>query len=168
MSHNSGIYDTYHPYLSFLLGYLRGVTGEREVKYAFHMTWAYAENATHSGFAKYDKDQAKMYNSIVETAQKMIAEHKIDIIIPSGSAIQNGRTSSLGDTFCRDGFHLETKFGRYTAACTWYEAITGESVVGNSYRPETISEDEAFIAQLSAHLANAAPFRITDISKCGR
>lgn len=46
-------------------------------------------------------------------------------------AIQNARTSYMGDTFNRDGYHLEVNYVRYTAACTWYEAIRGKSVAGN-------------------------------------
>ena len=37
--------------------------------------------------------------------------------------IQNGRSTALGDTFNRDGYHLELTYGRYTAACTWFETL---------------------------------------------
>ncbi|MBO7408620.1 MAG: DUF4886 domain-containing protein [Paludibacteraceae bacterium] len=47
------------------------------------------------------------------------------ILVPSGRAIQRARATSLGDTFCRDGYHLNHLYGRYTAALTWLEALTG-------------------------------------------
>lgn len=38
------------------------------------------------------------------------------MIIPTGTAIQNARTSFVGDHMNRDGYHLDLKIGRYTAA----------------------------------------------------
>ena len=59
-----------------------------------------------------------MYNAIVDCVKDLMKEYHFDILIPSGTAIQNARTSSLGDTFNRDGYHLKRTYGRYTAACT--------------------------------------------------
>ena len=163
VSQNSGLYDTFFPYLPQLTEYVKQYATNPDMQLLFHMTWAYANEASHSGFANYERDQLQMYHQIVETAQRVTAELGIPIIIPSGTAIQNARTSSLGDTLCRDGFHLELTYGRYTAACTWYEMITGKCVVGNSYKPDTITEKDAFIAQISAHFAVIFPNTITNL-----
>ncbi len=37
----------------------------------------------------------------------------------AGTAIQNLRTSYMGDTLTRDGYHLEVNTGRYTVSMTW-------------------------------------------------
>ena len=63
--------------------------------------------------------------------------------------------------FNRDGYHLEKTHGRYTAACTWFEALTGISVVGNPWHPETVSPDTALICQKAAHAACRRPWRVT-------
>ena len=128
-----------------------------------HQTWAYAENSTHKRFADYGKDQMKMYKDVVDCVSRVARLNGIDLVIPCGTAIQNGRTSSLGDTFCRDGFHLQRTYGRYTAACTWFEKIFNRDVVENPYFPDTISEKEKRIARYAAHYAVKAPEVITDM-----
>lgn len=125
------------------------------------MTWAYAKDSKHAGFANYNNDQIKMYTAIVETVNKVAEKVAINIVIPSGTAIQNARTSYLGDTFCRDGHHLNLIIGRYIAACTWYEKLTGRNVIGNSFAPASLTETEIRIAQEAAHRAVIHPDRIT-------
>ena len=95
----------------------------------------------------------KMYNAIVDAVWKVKDLVDIDIIVPAGTAIQNGRTSIIGDNFCWDGYHLDLNIGRYTAACTWFEKIFEKNVVGNPFKPSTLKDFEAEIAQNAAHLA---------------
>lgn len=168
VSHNAGRYETYFPYLTHLLQYVKAHAGNPDATIILHMTWAYAQDCTHPGFAAYGNDQEKMFAAILETTSKIAAELNIPIVVPAGTAIQNARTSSLGDTLCVDGFHLERTYGRYTAACTWYEALTGHCVVGNPFKPEQISECQAFIAQISAHFAVINAHKVTHLSACGK
>ncbi|MCI7514231.1 MAG: DUF4886 domain-containing protein, partial [Bacteroidales bacterium] len=127
-------------------------------------TWAYAQSSNHSEFPKYDSDQMTMYNAIISASRQALQDNgDISILIPSGTAIQNGRTSYLGDSFNRDGYHLETTYGRYTAACTWYESISGNSVVGNTYAPSTVDNSAKAVAQNAAHLAVLKPWEVTDM-----
>lgn len=79
-----------------------------------------------------------MYEDVVFSYDKAAQKQNISIVIPTGTAIQNGRSSSLGDTFCRDGYHLDLKYGRYTAACAWFETFFGESPIGITYRPRRL------------------------------
>lgn len=166
VSQNAGLYDTFFPYLPHLIDYVKTHSTNPNMKLIWHMTWAYAQNTTHSGFTNYGKSQLEMYEAIVKTSNKIGTEFPISIIIPAGTAIQNARTSSLGDTMCSDGFHLEPTYGRYTAACTWYETLTGNCVVGNAYKPDTISDFKAFVAQLSAHMAIVNPNNVTNLAVC--
>ncbi|MCM1177227.1 MAG: DUF4886 domain-containing protein [Clostridium sp.] len=162
----SGKYETCSPYLPDILNYVRSHS-RSDVKILWHSTWAYASSSNHADFPKYGNDQMTMYNAIVDVARKVMDNPAfgVDILVPSGTAVQNGRTSSLGDTFNRDGYHLETTFGRYTSACTWYEAITGKDVTENSWAPSTVAETKKGIAQNAAHNAVAEPYRVTDMSK---
>lgn len=135
-----------------------------KAKLLWHQTWAYASSSTHESFPDYDSNQMTMYSSIVTAARQAMTNHTdLSLLIPSGTAIQNGRTSFLGDAFNRDGYHLEVTYGRYTAACTWFEMITGQNVVGNPYAPETIDPQVVKIAQNAAHYAVQKPDEVTDL-----
>ena len=83
------------------------------------------------------------------------------MVIPSGTAVQNARSTILGDRMSRDGFHLHRTYGRYVAACTWYEKIFRKNVVGNSYLPDGMTEEERLAAQESAHAAVRKPLIVT-------
>ena len=166
VSGNSGIYYTYFPYLTNLLAYVKGKATNKNVKFMLHRTWAYAQTSTHGDFVKYDRNQLMMYAAIVDATNKVKADViDISFIIPAGTAIQNGRSSSIGDNFCRDGYHLELNIGRYTAACTWFEKITGINVVGNTAIPATISAFEVKVAQNAAHSAVLKPNEITSMKE---
>lgn len=159
----SGMYDTYETYLPELYEYVKERIDKRS-KIVFHQTWAYAKNCRNTGFKKYDNNQITMYKAIVETVKK--AGKLVDFyrIIPSGTAIQNARTSFIGDHLNRDGYHLDVNVGRYIAACTWFEVLTGKNVIGNKFVPENVSDEYRDIAQLAAHEAVRHPNKITDLS----
>ncbi|RZK58498.1 MAG: DUF4886 domain-containing protein [Pedobacter sp.] len=159
-SSNSGVFSTFIPLVA-LYDYVKTRVKNPRVKYVLHQTWAYQKNTTHSGFANYNKDQNKMYDAIVASYLQAKTLIPVDKIIPSGTAIQNGRTSIIGDSFCRDGYHLDFDIGRYTASCAWFEAIFNESVVGNNYKPSALSANEAEIAQNAAHSASLIPNKVT-------
>lgn len=161
VSHKAGIYDSYFPYLINLKQFVQDNATNPKVKFAFQQTWAYAANSTHSGFANYNKDQIVMYNAVAQTVRKACLKAGIGIIIPTGTAIQNARSSSVGDHFCRDGFHLSLGLGRYTAACVWYEKLLKQKVRGNSFIPKGVTKEQANIAQHAAHFAVFKPYKIT-------
>ncbi|HKL71624.1 MAG TPA: DUF4886 domain-containing protein, partial [Marinilabiliaceae bacterium] len=154
-------------YLSSLKKYVEMNVTNPSVSFALHQTWAYESNSTHEGFVNYSNDQLQMYNAIVNAIDGAAKYEGIEIIIPSGTAIQNGRTNSGEGDFTRDGYHLSLGFGRYTAACTWYETLLGESVVGNTFVPDDLSEKEVKVAQNAAHLAVLNPNSITPMIDLG-
>ena len=160
----AGQYGTYFPDLAELMDYVRPLATNPHVQYALQQTWAYARNSTHPGFYRYGKDQQTMYDDVVFAYNQAARRQHITIVIPTGTAIQNARSSSLGDTLCRDGYHLNLTYGRYTAACTWFETFFGEPSTGIAYRPEGVSEAQAKIAQQAAHAAILCPTAVTDLS----
>ncbi len=161
-SHFSGDYTTYQPYLSQLVTYVKAHT-KKDVKIVFHQTWAYAQNSDHGGFKRYGNSQKQMYDAINGALKQVIKDIHPDVIVPSGTAIQNARTSSIGDNMNRDGYHLNLLYGRYTAACTWFQAIFKRSVVGNSYAPEGVTAEQKTIAQKAASAAVKHKFKVTQI-----
>ncbi len=168
VSQDSGRPETYEPYLGNLLNYVKGLVSNKDVKYGLHQTWAYSKNSTHGGFANYDRDQMKMYQAIVDAVKQGKENHsEITFIVPAGTAIQNGRTSFIGDNFNRDGYHLDYGMGRYTAACTWLEVITGQNPVGKKYKPSSVNDVVAMVAQEAAHAAVLAPDKVTSLENVG-
>lgn len=177
VSQESGLAESYEPGLSLLIGYVRALALSDSMRLGLHQTWAYAQDSDHKGFANYSRNQFLMYSYITTAVEQAVHNHTEDIsfYIPSGTAIQNARTSSL-DTYSantdplhasreltRDGYHLDLKIGRYIAACTWLEAITGVNPVGLKTRPTEVSKKQARIAQEAAHAAMLVPMAVTPI-----
>lgn len=159
----SGMYETYEASLPELIEYVKARL-PKKTKLMLHQTWAYASTSKHSGFKNYNCNQLTMYQAIADAVKKAAKANKIKIVIPSGTAIQNARTSFIGDHLNRDGYHLDVKIGRYTAACTWFERIFKHNVVGNPYTPEGLDEARKAVAQKAAHAAVKHPYKVTDLS----
>lgn len=157
----SGQFETYEANLPVLLDYVKERATNPQVQYILHQTWAYAQSSTHNDFPNYDSDQVTMYNAVVDAVRQASETYDIDIVVPSGTAIQNGRNTLIGDNFTRDGYHLDLAIGRYTAASTWFEVLTGMSVIGNTFAPASLNETEVAIAQHAAHAAVENPDEIT-------
>lgn len=169
-SGSSGMPDTYEPYLTNLLNLIKGNAKNPNVKIGWHMTWAYQQNTTHNEFVNYNKNQMTMYNAIVSTVQqKVIPTESFDFIIPSGTAIQNMRTSYIGDTLTRDTYHMSYVTGRYITGLMWYRIITGQPVDGITYIPSPNGADKLTAASIRAakeavNNAAEAPFAVTQSS----
>ena len=159
----SGMYETYEASLPELIEYVKARL-PKKTKLMLHQTWAYASTSRHSGFKNYNCNQLTMYQAIANAVKKAAKANKIKIVIPSGTAIQNARTSFIGDHLNRDGYHLDVKIGRYTAACTWFERIFKHNVVGNPYAPEGLDEVRKAVAQKAAHAAVKHPYKVTELS----
>ncbi len=128
----------------------------------WHMTWAYQGNSTHSDFGKYDRNQTTMYNAIISAVQSnILTNDRIEIIIPAGTSIQNARTSYIGDTLTRDGYHLSYDLGRFIGSLTFVKALTGMSIDNMSYAPNGVDKDELAVAIESVNNACKTPFSVT-------
>jgi len=133
-------------------------------KILWHMTWAYDEATSNSGFTYYNSDQMTMYRKILDTVNEKVASHAlIDGIIPSGTSIQNMRTSSLVEpaALCEtDGYHLSAQIGDYIAALTWYAYLSGDDVSGVAYQPDAVASYRDDInASVNAAVEN--PYKVT-------
>lgn len=162
-SGRSGQPDTYEPYMANLVKYTRKRT-PKDVRLMMHQTWAYPANSTNKGFARYNNDQALMYRSVT-SAYKEVADRYGMGFVPVGTAIQNSRGTFTRDNYTRDGFHLSLWYGRYIAACTFYEALFGVNVEGNSYMPPHLEQERVVNAQRCAHAANVQPYSVSKIEQ---
>ncbi len=129
---------------------------------AWHMTWAYKTGSGHQDFPKYNKDQMTMYNAIINAVNaKILTNSKIDVVIPSGTAVQNIRTSFIGDT-TRDGYHLSYGIGRYIASMTYVKALTGLSIDNSVNTPDDVDSYELKAIIESVNNAIKTPYAVTN------
>ncbi len=161
-SRESGIPGTYGN-INSLITYIKEKATNPHVRFAFNMTWAYASSSPNYGFPNYGNDQQTMYESIVNSVKTQIEPNKNFVaIIPSGTAVQNARTSSVGDNLTRDGAdHLTYGLGRYIAALTFVRTITGIDISDITYAPGGLTPTNIGIAKESAINAIASPYAIT-------
>ncbi|MBQ4132015.1 MAG: DUF4886 domain-containing protein, partial [Clostridia bacterium] len=169
VSQDSGMPDTFEPYLEDLLAYFKKQCPDAEI--LFHTTWAYAANSTHSGFANYGNDQSTMHEAIEDACLEASARHGYIPLIPTGEAIRIARATTLGDNLNRDGYHLNDK-GRMIAALVWYETFTGISAVDTKVdlpsligtivaTSNLVTKEESALIKAAAHEA-AARFKLAN------
>lgn len=154
VSHESGQFETYFPYLIELSAYVRKL--RPLAKQVFHRTWAYEIDSTHPGFANYGRDQEKMANA-VETASAEAVKRINVPIIPCGDVIRRLRKTPEFDyangglSLCRDGFHMDYLYGRYAVAAVWYEFLLNGDITKNSFAPNGANADKLTLIQKTVH-----------------
>jgi hypothetical protein len=163
---SAGIYKSYVPYMEHLIDFVHENCSNPNVRIGFYMTWAYDANSTYSSFKLYNKDQQLMYDSILAAAQLVMANHpEVEVLIPCGTAVQNARTSYIGQRLNRDGYHLHYDYGRYIAALCWYETLFGKSALDVTWYPSSIT---AYCADMCRHAVHAAieyPYQVTSLAE---
>lgn len=151
-SHDSGIRSTYEPWLSLLIDTVHAYQPQAQL--CWMQTWAYSQDAKHPAYPRYHSNQQEMWDSIQSCVKSEIINHKSQMrVIPCGTAIQYARKTRLGDTLCRDGYHLNYTYGRFTAAAVWYEILTGKDVRRNRYKNPQMTCRQARITKKAAHKA---------------
>ncbi len=140
-----------------------------EAKLFWHLTWANQSDYRSQLFeTNYGCDQMKMYNAIISTyASRVMPIKDFEAVIPCGTVIQNLRTSYLGDTLTRDGYHLSHSYGCYAAGLTWYAALCNGNVDAITWYPENFPElkSEAVLIRQSVKDAIDDPFVISQQQK---
>ena len=163
-SGSSGMESTYSP-LGNIVQFL--VKNEPNAEIYWHMTWAYQQDSTHASFPNYGSNQLKMYEKILNALNSKVKLQKsITGIIPAGTAVQNLRSSYIGDTITRDGYHMSHDYGRYTVALTWFAYLTGGDVDQVDWLPadhkETLKPHLPVIRE-AVRNALANPEEITEV-----
>ena len=152
----SGMADTYNN-LDALVDEVRSKATNPDVEFVFNMTWAYQADSTHTQFPDYNSDQMTMYNAIIAATQEKVSYS----VVPNATSIQNARTSLLGDTLTRDGYHLNLQIGRFIAGLTFVAKVTGADITDFAYAPNGVTSKQLEIAIESVQNAIANPFEIT-------
>ena len=163
-SGRSGLPETFDGHLERLVDYVNQNKTNPDAKLVWHMAWAYQSDSDQSVFAEYGRDQQVMYNAITTVAQqKILPNEAFCALIPAGTAIQNARTSSFGDTLTADGYHLN-KMGKVIAAYTWYAVFAGKTLDKLALTHASglgLSEGDRAIILESVNNALATPFAVT-------
>lgn len=163
--------------LQNLMNYIYDIATDEEnnpnanpnVKFVWHQTWAYAQSSPNTGFVAYNNDQTTMYNAIQSCVKSQVLTKDFAAIIPNGTAIQNARTSFIGDNLTRDKYdHLSENAGRYIAAMGLVSVLTGRDVSNVTWKPT----DSGFDFPMSANMitvckesianALASPYQVTE------
>lgn len=145
--------------LAPLIEYVRSLA-PKGVKIAYSLTWMGEPYHDHHEIKSYNGDTATMRKNMVEVTKQTVLKCDIDRIIPTGTAIENARTSKIG-LLTRDGYHLSLGVGRYIAALTFISTLTGLAIDHIDYAPEGISEYEKKVAIESVNNAKKTIFDIT-------
>ena len=136
VSHFSGMEETYEPYLTDILNFIKEKCPKAEI--VFHRTWAYDDKSQHGGFANYGNDRKTMINAIIKASSAMADKHGLRVI-KNGEAIEAARDlpEFQGErNINRDGFHLSLDYGRYLAGLTMYAFFTECDPTLVTYEPE--------------------------------
>ena len=129
----------------------------------WNMTWAYQGDCENTQFGMYDYDQMKMYSAITQTAQSVIVPNDaFTALIPTGTAIQNVRTSFIGDTVNRDGYHLNYQIGRYTVGLALVRVVLDMPIDNVTFKPDGVSAEEQKVAIEAVNNAVQTPFDVTN------
>lgn len=131
----------------------------------WHLTWASQQDHMESSdsYDRYDNDQMTMYNAITNTYTEAVANVIPGKIIPAGTVAQNLRTTYLGDTITRDGYHMSHDYGRYSVALTWYVTLTGGALEDITWYPDNYKymKEDLEIIHESINNAIKTPLDVT-------
>ena len=135
-------------YITQMISLIRSRIDNSSLSFSWLMGWAYARDFEGTSFVQmYQGSQDVMYQKIASTTKNTVwASGQLDSIIPVGTAIQNVRSSYIGDNVNRDGKHLTYSLGRYAAGLTVASSIginvskvtyfpTGSTVVSSLHKP---------------------------------
>ena len=135
-------------------------------KHLWHQTWAYQIGYDRSNYKMETKEQQDEYaQKQYDYALAICKEFNLDRV-NSGEAwkiMRDGGYDNLCARKAVDGgvgdFYHDGDIGggQYLNACVWFETVTGQSCVGNTFRPAVYTLDEDFIntLQQAAHTAVA-------------
>ena len=126
--------------------------GNEDVQFYWHLTWSFATDCKLWSFTYSNYNQNTMYWDFIKaTGTYVTINPNIKGTIPCNTAIQNIRSSWMGDTFNEpgnydpngDGYHLNDK-GDLVAAMTWVAYFTGKSAT--EFKIETKYSDAQYAA----------------------
>ena len=158
-SGHTGIPKTYKS-LNKLIKYIKRYTKE-DSEFIWNMLWSYGSNYKANAFARYNYSSKIMYNKIIKTTKKKINNNKrISMIIPSGTVIQNLRSTEFAGNLMTDGRHLSDK-ACYAVGVTLTSKILNIDPGNIKVRPKGISKKFRRYTIRSARKSIAKPYKVS-------
>ena len=146
VSHYSVNKDTFYPYITDLVKYIRNL--QPGAKLLFQETWAY-EDGSHRLMVELGYKTHKDMLADIRNAYSTVAEAEgFDGIIPSGDLFSLMLDSGI-EKIHRDTFHASLGLGRYALGLLWFRYLTGMSVMENCFSDfdEPVEQGEIAIAK---------------------
>lgn len=168
-------YGSLNPHLKNIRSFIRQDCTNQKVCIAWQSVWSYYKDYT-------DNPKGIIgWSDLCSVTKEQINKDGVDIIIPTGTAIQNARGSSLNTAhdITRDGHHLAFGIGRYIAACTWFQVLFSPifniNIVGNTsthtvtqgekdlstYEWADVTNDNKLLCQKAAFMATMDMYNLT-------
>ena len=150
-----------------------------DARFVWNMLWAYDKGSPQYPFnTTFKSDQDAMYQANVDTTMEYVVPRTdYDRIIPTGTAIQNARTSYFGETLSRDTYHLNN-LGGTIAAYGLFAVLTGQEIteinldivtasnkngIGSAAKITTpFTEKEKLVIMESVNNALRNPYAVTE------
>ena len=155
----SGVIDSYDVLDDFVLRIKRLAPN---AKIVWNMTWAYEDDAELKSFQRYNNNQMIMYEAIAYCMKTKIDNtSNIDMVIPTGTVVQNVRTSYIESPLTRDGYHLSLVYGRYLAGLTFAKYLTGYSIDFIQFKPKSLKLYKKNIAIEAINATVESPYNVT-------
>ena len=168
-------YSTIEKNLPYLITYVKENCTNANVKIAWQMPWSRWSGIVEEGSPIGESG----WEEICTSTKEILEKNKIDILVPTGTSVQNCRNSNLNTAhdLTRDGRHLSFGVGCYIAAATWYESIIKkhfgiklyglkslhtvfDNESGSDYETSDVTEDNYLQIQEKVILACNAPYTL--------
>lgn len=159
-----------YSYIPAITDWIKSNATNPNVEIQWHMIWAFSKGCDLWSYAYHNYDQMTMYQNIAAvTKQHIVTNDTFTGIIPSCTAIQNARSSFIGDHFNEpdatqggnDGYHLNAKYGDFVGSLTWACYFGGVDANAITVRSPGMTEEEfAALAEAVNH-ALEKPLEVT-------
>jgi len=128
--------DNIQPWIDFVLEH--DINKATKPKFAFHVVWSCTDDQSQYNDARWEFINTYYANSeqpdldIYKDGMKTVKEHIVpfgfDYVLPTGTAMQNAKSSVLsGRNLYRDSGHA-SDYGRLIAGYTWFCMFTGKDI----------------------------------------
>lgn len=151
--------------LTNLVSEVRSLTGTTTRNY-WYQTWAYDHDYMdyYDYYSYFNNNQDAMFAAINTCYQNQVAPLGLfEKTVFAGTAVQNLRTSYMGDTFTRDGKHMSSVHGRYLLGLNFISNVLNIDLdlCPCSFIPTEISESFVSPAYESVRNARKHPLTVT-------
>lgn len=145
-AHQSPIATSYKDYIDQLMPYINDLKLNPNARFVWNQTWAFQSDCTQTLFVdRFMSNQMLMYEAIMDaTQQHVVPRTEFTALSPTGTAIQNARTSYFGDKLTHDTLHLNN-LGKAIAGYTLWATLIDQDLTQINLEPLNSSEESKIL-----------------------